>query len=251
MPASPFSTSARTFGDSAASARAGAQQPHAVAHGVAAAANATAVEPLSGEVFGALINLSGRRRFTSQRLVLYALLAAQGKEGAAAIAEEALTLFRDAHQALLNGADGLPGVFCSELQQAYFGTLQGARRIAAFIELAERALKAIGQQSQQAAALLEELVEATTPTLATLNQITAIYEEQSKLHARLMKKQLRTVITDIETIAKQAKMVAFNARVVAARAGHAGREFAVVAGVLSTITTEIDTMVSTALSAAV
>ena len=29
---------------------------------------------LSGEVFGALINLSGRRRFTSQRIVLYALL---------------------------------------------------------------------------------------------------------------------------------------------------------------------------------
>jgi methyl-accepting chemotaxis protein len=45
-------------------------------------------------------------------------------------------------------------------------------------------------------------------------------------------------------------MVAFNARVVAARAGHAGREFAVVAGVLQNITTEIDQMVSTALAAA-
>ena len=30
---------------------------------------------LCGEVFGTLINLSGRRRFTSQRVVLYALLA--------------------------------------------------------------------------------------------------------------------------------------------------------------------------------
>ncbi|NRR29158.1 type IV pili methyl-accepting chemotaxis transducer N-terminal domain-containing protein [Oxalobacteraceae bacterium] len=228
-----------------------AQQPHAVAAGAGQAANATAIVPLSGEVFGALINLSGRRRFTSQRLVLYALLASQGKEGAAAIAQEALTLFRNAHRALLDGADGLPGVFCNELQHAYFGAPHGARQIAAFIDLAERALRAIDSGASSAAGLLEQLVESTTPTLATLNQITAIYEEQSKLHARLMKKQLRTVITDIETIAKQAKMVAFNARIVAARAGHAGREFAVVAGVLSTITSEIDSMVSTALSAAV
>jgi methyl-accepting chemotaxis protein len=58
------------------------------------------------------------------------------------------------------------------------------------------------------------------------------------------------VITEIETIAKQAKMVAFNARIVAARAGFAGREFAVVAGVLSNITGEIDDMVKTALNAA-
>jgi hypothetical protein len=33
---------------------------------------------LSEEAFGALINLSSRRRFTSQRLVLYAMLAALG-----------------------------------------------------------------------------------------------------------------------------------------------------------------------------
>lgn len=249
MPAAPFSTSPRTFAGT--SAARGVQPPHAVAAGAGQAANATAIVPMSGEVFGALINLSGRRRFTSQRLVLYALLASQGKDGAAATAQEALTLFRNAHRALLDGADGLPGVFCQELQHAYFGAPHGARQIAAFIDLAERALKAIGQGAGAAASLLEELVETTTPTLATLNQITAIYEEQSKLHARLMKKQLRTVITDIETIAKQAKMVAFNARIVAARAGHAGREFAVVAGVLSTITSEIDTMVSTALSAAV
>jgi len=93
-------------------------------------------------------------------------------------------------------------------------------------------------------------VATATPVLAVLNQITAIYEEQSKKHAVLMKKQLRGVITEIETIARQAKMVTFNARVVAARAGHAGREFAVVAGVLSNITTEIDDMVKAALQAA-
>ncbi len=210
----------------------------------------TEVVPLAGEVFGALINLSGRRRFTSQRLVLYALLAQQGEQGALTIAREALALFCAAHNALLKGGDGLPGIFCEELRQAYFGPQQGERQIDTFIDQAERTLKAIDQGEPAAAALLAQLVGLTTPTLATLNQITSIYEDQSRLHARLMKKQLRGVITEIETIARQAKMVAFNARVVAARAGHAGREFAVVAGVMSNITSEIDAMVSTALAAA-
>jgi hypothetical protein len=202
-------------------------------------------KPLSGEVFGALINLSGRRRFTSQRLVLYAVLAAQAQPGAADIARDALALFRDAHRTLLDGSDALPGIFCPELQDAYYGKLDGARQIQDFIDLAQRAL-----DSARPGPALEQLVAAATPVLAVLNQITAIYEEQSKRHAVLMKKQLRGVITEIETIARQARMVTFNARVVAARAGHAGREFAVVAGVLSNITTEIDDMVKAALQAA-
>jgi hypothetical protein len=216
--------------------------PNAVTHAGA--------KPLPGEVFGALINLSGRRRFSSQRLVLYALLAAQGQEGAAAIAREALALFRGAHKALMEGGDGLPGIFCDELRQAYYGSARGDEQILRFIAQAERTLEAIGADPRRAAAPLAELVALTTPTLAVLNQLTDIYENQSRQHARLMKKQLVGVITDIETIAREAKMVAFNARVVAARAGHAGREFAVVAGVLQNITTEIDQMVSTALAAA-
>ena len=72
--------------------------------------------PLSGEVFGAMINLSGRRRFTSQRLVLYAVLASQGQQGAGATAREALALFSNAHSALLKRSGDLPGVFCPELE---------------------------------------------------------------------------------------------------------------------------------------
>jgi hypothetical protein len=204
---------------------------------------------LSGEVFGALINLSGRRRFTSQRLVLYALLASQGQADAAEVAREALGLFRGAHSALVKGDSQLPGVFCPELREAYYGALDGDRQILAFIDLAERVLHAV-ECKRDSAALLNELVASSTPILAVLNQITAIYEEQSKRHASQVRKHLRGVITDIETIAKQAKMVAFNARIVAARAGHVGKEFAVVAGVLSNITGEIDDMVKTALSSA-
>lgn len=208
------------------------------------------IKPLSGEVFGALINLSGRRRFTSQRLVLYALLASQGHDGAAKIAREALGLFRGAHTALVRGSDTVPGIFCEEVREAYFGKLDGDAQIVYFMNLAERTLNAIEDRLRDGPALLEELVRITTPLLSVLNQITSVYEEQSKRHAVLMKKQLRGIMTDIETIAKQAKMVSFNARIVAARAGQAGKEFSVVAGVLSNITTEIDDLVRAALSGA-
>jgi methyl-accepting chemotaxis protein len=53
---------------------------------------------------------------------------------------------------------------------------------------------------------------------------------------------------DIKTIARQARMVAFNAQIVAARAGQAGKEFAVVAGTMTSVTSEIDELVRAALS---
>jgi len=202
---------------------------------------------LSGETFSILINLSGRRRFTSQRVVLYAVLASQGHDNAVRTALDALALFRDAHDALVNGNDELPGIFCNELKDAYFGAQQGDVRIRAFIRLAEDTLAALNTGKRDAPKLLAQLIECATPLLNVLNKITQVYEELSKRHASQMKKHLRSVMSDIESIAKQARMVSFNAQIVAARAGQAGREFAVVAGVLSTITAEIDELVREAM----
>jgi len=202
---------------------------------------------LSGETFAMLINLSGRRRFTSQRLVLYAVLAAQCAQPAVAIARDALKLFSDAHEALVKGNAQVPGIFCEELEQVYFGEEQNERQIRAFMTLATRTLDALDAGTRQASALLAELVQGATPLLAILNRITQVYEELSKRHAKQVKKQLNGIMTDIETIARQARMVSFNAQVIAARAGAAGREFSVVAGVLSDITGEIDELVRAAL----
>jgi hypothetical protein len=205
------------------------------------------VQP-SGDAFAALINLSGRRRFTSQRVVLYAVLASMGHEGAVATARETLALFRDAHFTLVEGKHGLPGIFCGQLRDAYFGTLQGDRIIRDFIQLAEDTLDGIVVNARGTPGLLDELVRSATPLLSVLNGLTLVYEEQSKRHAMAQKRKLQEMMGDIKTIARQARMVAFNAQIVAARAGHAGTEFAVVAGTMTNVTSEIDELVRAALS---
>lgn len=205
-------------------------------------------DKLSGDVFGALINLSGRRRFTSQRVVLYAVLASMGHEGAVQTALETLALFRDAHLTLVDGKGGLPGIFCGQLRDAYFGVLQGDRVIREFIDLAEGTLAAIVSNARGAPALLDELVRSATPLLSVLNGLTLVYEEQSKRHAQTQRRQLHDMMGDIKTIARQARMVAFNAQIVAARAGQAGREFAVVASTMTSINAEIDDLVAAALN---
>jgi hypothetical protein len=202
---------------------------------------------LTGDVFGALINLSGRRRFTSQRVVLYSVLASMGHEGADQTARDTLAAFKDAHFALVQGKQGLPGIFCQQLHEAYFGTLRGDQVVRDFIALAESTLDAIVTTSRRAPALLDELVRSATPLLSVLNALTLVYEEQSKRHALLQRRQMQELMGDIKTIARQARMVAFNAQVVAARAGEVGREFAVVASTMTNITGEIDALVQTAL----
>lgn len=206
---------------------------------------------LSGEIYGTLINLSGRRRFTSQRVVLYALLASLGRESVLQMAGDALTTFRDAHAALIEGTDQVPGVFCEELRAAYFGTHEGDKTIQNFIGLAQRTLEAIQSRARGAPGLLDQLVESATPLLVVLNRITQVYEDLAKRQAATARKQLVDAMSDIESIAKHARIVSFNAQVVAARAGVAGREFAVVAGELSQITGKLDELVREALRTSV
>ena len=147
----------------------------------------------------------------------------------------------------MEGKGGVPGIFCGQLQDAYFGTLQGDRVIREFITLAEAALAAIVDDARGAPALLDELVHSATPLLSVLNGLTLVYEEQSKRHAQAQARQLHEMMGDIKTMSRHARKVAFNAQVVAARAGEAGREFAGVAGTMTTITAQIDDMAHAAL----
>jgi len=95
------------------------------------------------------------------------------------------------------------------------------------------------------------LVHSATPLLSVLNQLTLLYEEESKRHAVLLRRQLRRVMEDIQLIAKQARIVSFNAQVSAVRAGDAGREFSVVAKEMIAITSKIDVLVEAAVKESV
>ena len=204
---------------------------------------------LSGEIFATLINLSGRRRFTSQRVVLYAVLAAGDHAQAATIAADALGLFSDAHGVLIKGNTVVPGVFGQPLHDAYFGPARGHEKILGFIALAERVLFAIASGWQrQVPVLLEELVECSSALLVVLNSLTTIYEQEARSHAHQLEQQLHGAMDEIKTISKQAQVVAMNARIMAARAGAAGNEFAVVATELIAITTDIETILKTAMA---
>ena len=222
-------------------------QPRMQDNGTIAHADRAPAVRITGEVYSALINLSGRRRFTSQRLVLYAVLAAQGRDGALRVSKEALATFCNAHSALVDGNAELPGVFCDELQEAYFGADGDDAQIREFITLAQRTHDAIESRLRLAQPLVDQLVDRATPLLTVLNALTQQYENLARRHAAQARRELADLMSEIESIAKQARIVSFNAQIIASRTGASGREFSVVAAELSQINGRIDELVREAM----
>jgi len=110
------------------------------------------------------------------------------------------------------------------------------------MQLVRSALDQIEAASPRLAATTAELVDHTDRILEALNTATTAFDEVAKLRSDTMMKELTGIVGDIQSVAKEAKVVSFNAQVMAARAGQHGREFAVVANVLSDITGEIDSL---------
>lgn len=199
---------------------------------------------VSSEVMSSLINMAGRQRMLSQRIALKAMLAFQQFDGALAIARDTLRTFADSHAALVQGRDGLPGLFSPALRDAFHGNGQVAQKIADFIALATAALDAIGRTAPRSEDALAALIGSVDPLLAQLHGVTAVYEEESRRIARAQKKEQHNLIERIKAIAKEAHIVSFNGQIVASRTDVTGREFAVVAGVMTSITKELEAVVS-------
>lgn len=117
--------------------------PGAVLATQAATPPAGQAAAVPAQTLGMLINLAGRQRMLSQRIVLHAVLGVQGRPQAGDVAREALELFGRSHRQLVDGGEGLPGLFSAELRQAYFGPTQADAKIREFMHLAARVLDAV------------------------------------------------------------------------------------------------------------
>lgn len=201
------------------------------------------------ESFGPLINMAGRQRMLSQRIVLHAVLSAQGDPAGLTVAGEALELFRGSHAKLRQSRDQLPPPAAQAVQEAFFGPQGADKPIREFMRLAEDTLGAVAAGGSGAKRLLPSLVARATPMLGLLNTLTQTFESQARQQAQLQQQHRAALIAQIQRVANEARIVSLNARVVAARKGGIeGREFAVVAGVLSGITEQIERLSQAAMA---
>lgn len=187
-----------------------------------------------------LVNLAARQRMLSQRMILQTVLAANGDAGRLQAAQRSLQMFQESQQHLQATVDQLEPLGARKINETYHGTRGVGPVVQAFMQLMRSALEQIEAASSRVPATQSELVEHTDPILEALNTATTAFDEVAKARSDAMMRELAGIVGDIQSVAKEAKVVSFNAQVMAARAGQHGREFAVVANVLSDITGEID-----------
>lgn len=208
--------------------------------------------PPDGERLSALINMAGRQRMLSQRLVLHAVLAAQ-QQATQALAGlghatlPALPVFRDtlermarSHERLAHGGGEWPGAFSEGLRQVYFAPRNADARIRDFLGLAQQVLNGLEGRRANVDAIVQELVADATPILELLNELTLAHEAEAALRARQERTRHQELMERLQAVAREAKVVAFNAQVAAHRAGSHGPEFGVVAARMGVITEEME-----------
>ncbi|MCZ8221961.1 MAG: methyl-accepting chemotaxis protein [Acidovorax sp.] len=187
-----------------------------------------------------LVNLAARQRMLSQRMVLQTVLAARGSDLHLKAARSSLTLFTDSQARLMDTPRHLDAASAEIIRRAYHGPQGVGATIDAFAQQVSTALDLAERQSPRVEDALARLVESTDSVLDALNTATTAFDQVNKARSETLMKELAGIVASIQTVAREAKVVSFNAQVMAARAGQHGREFAVVANVLSGITNEID-----------
>ncbi|MFI5445057.1 methyl-accepting chemotaxis protein [Polaromonas sp. UC242_47] len=206
---------------------------------------ATATDSMS------IVNLAARQRMLSQRMILQTVLAASGENGKLQAAQTSFQLFCESQKVLVEStsADEASARLIRD-------TYNGPRGVGAIIEQFMRQMRTTLQYIETGAAslaqgALDTLVASTDTVLEALNTATTTFDRITRGKAELLMKELTSIVSDIQTVAREAKMVSFNAQIMAARAGEHGREFSVVANVLSGITGEIDGLSRKAMDLAV
>lgn len=221
--------------------------PRTLSHPVSSAVRAgTVTPPPDGERLSALINMAGRQRMLSQRLVLHAVLAAQETDPAPGQAS-ALSVFRDtlermarSHERLAHGGGEWPGAFSEGLRQVYFAPRNADARIRDFLGLAQQVCHGLEGRRTNVDATVQALVAEASPILELLNELTLAHEAEAALRTRQERNRHEELMARLHAVAREAKVVAFNAQVAAHRAGAHGPEFGVVAARMGAITEEME-----------
>jgi methyl-accepting chemotaxis protein len=188
-----------------------------------------------------LVNLAARQRMLSQRMILQAVLAASGSGNHLQAAQKTFQLFADSQLQLRATATEFDAASAQLVRDTYQGPNGVGPAIEQFMQQMHTTLQCISDGVSHKPSL-NALVASTDSVLDALNTATTTFDNISKGKSTLLMKELSGIVSDIQTVAREAKVVSFNAQVMAARAGQHGREFAVVANVLSGITVEIDGM---------
>lgn len=234
--------------------------PRTLSHPLSSAVRqGTPASPPDGERLSALINMAGRQRMLSQRLVLHAVLAAQQQAqpvthqrnhataqppspSALAVLRDTLERMTRSHQRLAHGGGEWPGAFSDGLRQAYFAPRNADARIRDFLGLAQQVLSGLEDRRANVDAIVQELVAEASPILELLNELTLAHEAEAALRARQERGRHQELMDRLQAVAREAKVVAFNAQVTAHRAGVHGPEFGVVAARMGVITEEMENL---------
>lgn len=194
-----------------------------------------------------VVNMAARQRMLSQRMILQTVLAAGGSDTHLQAAQKSFQLFCDSHTKLKAKAGELDAGSAQQVRDIYDGSRDVGSRIEQFMLQMRTTLQCISSQSSHTAPL-NALISSTDSVLEALNAVTTTFDNITKGKTEQIMKELTDIVSGIQTVAREAKVVSFNAQVIAARAGQQGREFAVVANVLSGISAEIDVMSRTAVN---
>lgn len=196
---------------------------------------------------GALINIAGRQRMLSHRVVMFLALSEAPDEDdpheLLAEAEAALTGYEAGVRLLLQGdpEQGIPPLSSERVRRILAQPMgrgaSGAVVLESFSTDSRTCLELLAARRDGCHRRIRALADlAGTVLLPLLNAIVAAFEEDLEEGLRLEAERaadVRAVMTgaldDIEQMASKIRMIAFNALIEAARAGDAGKAFSVIA----------------------